>query len=243
MEKLKNIFYMVFLISIFLIIRSCEQKRHELEIESKKIENKKLLIKGDSLKKINDSLYTKYVADTMTIKQLRAENKKLGLQIENPKVVTIIKFKPKEVEKEISQIQTQDSIIKIIDYYPNKKNPFIKYVAKINKNTNKGTGNFKFSPQKIILGIGENKNGTYSVNTKLPEYLEGITIDVQSQPIKQQKKDNFGWIVGAGYGKEITTNSEFYKVNTGVRYKKKYFNVSVGIGKLQTIEGGINFEF
>ena len=201
---------------------------------------KKELLKNDSLIKINDGLYTKLVSDTSTVKDLRELSDSLKLKLDNPKIITRVVFIPKKIEKQVDKIFIRDSIITIEDNYPDSINPFITYFATINIKSNKSCGTFSFTSLEINLGIGQNKDGTYYINTKLPEFLEVSDIDVQALPKVYIKPDNFGVILGTGLGKDYNTSSTFMYVGAGIRFKKTY--IEVGGSTNQSIYGGIKFE-
>lgn len=198
-------------------------------------------IKNDSLVNLGEGMYTKLVADTLTLKQLNKLNDSLKLELKNPKIITEIVTIIKEIEKPIDNVQVKDSIVTIEDFYPSKKDKFITYNSKININTSKGIGKFRFEKLPITLGIGQNKDGTYYVNTKLPEFMEVTKLDVQSQPIVEEVEDNFGWLVGVGAGNDYQYGNKYLTLSTGIRYKKLYLEVEGATNK--TLEVGIKTEF
>jgi len=198
-------------------------------------------IKNSKLTKINKGLYTKLVADTLTIRELRRVVDSLNLKIKNPKIVTEVVFVPVNITKPVDGIVVKDSILYITDSYPNKISPFIKYSATYNLVNNKGISNFEFTPIKISLGIGQNKDGTYQINTKVPEFIEVLKVDVKALPMGQPKVDNFGILLGAGYGRDFRDNSDFIKLSTDVRIKKFYIGIEGTTNS--TISTGIKFEF
>lgn len=216
------------------LIVSPKEEKFETALRKNKIKN-------DSLVQLKNGLYQKLIADTLTIKELRKKSNSLELELENPKIVEVIKFVPKEIEKPIDGIIIKDSIIETEDYYPRKENYFIKYSSKINLKTEKGEGKFSFTPQEVVLGIEQKKDGTYATKTKLPEYLKITDIDVESLPLTREKKDNFGILFGGGAGKDLKNNSSYLRLNTGIRYKKTY--LQIGGNSNNTVDLTLTFEF
>ena len=236
----KNIFNIIAVIAIVLITLRGANWYYGKQNEADKIALRKQRIKTSELTQLKEGLYTKLVADTLTIKDLKRVNDSLALELDNPTIVTVVEWKYKEVEKPVDSVVVKDSTLQIVDTYPSKDNPFVTYRAEVNKFTGEGLGKFSFNPQEVRLGIGENEDGTYSVNAGVPDYLTITGLDVQSRPLEPVKIDNFGWIAGARIGKDFTDLSSYFKVNGGIRYKKLYF--IVGAGTNGTVEGGIDIE-
>lgn len=201
-------------------------------------------IKTSQLEKLKEGLYTKLVADTLKIKQLKKLNDSLQLELESPKVITEVKFKYKYIEKPIDYSFLKDSNLVVIDNYPNKENPFVKYKAEINRFTGLGKGSFNFNPQEIFIGIGQNEDGTYSINSKVPEYITVTGLEVKSLPMAVKKPDNFGWLLGVKGGRNFLDTSNLYGVSGGIRYKKLYFDTDVLLGD-ESLIGllGLKLEF
>lgn len=201
-------------------------------------------IKSSELTKINEGLYTKLAVDTLTINQLEKLNDSLELKLENPQTITEVKVKYKYIEKPIDSIAVTDSTFVITDNYPNKENPFIKYRAEVNKKTETGIGSFDFTPQEFFIGIGENEDGTYSVNSKVPEYVTITGLEVKSLPMADNKIDNFGFLIGPKIGRNFLDTSNIYGISGGIRYKKLYLDSDVLIGD-EAVIGliGLKFEF
>ena len=187
-------------------------------------------IKNSELTMINEGLYTKLAADTLTIKQLKKLNDSLELKLENPEVITQVKWKIKYLEKPVDSVSVTDSTVNVVDNYPNKENPFVTYKASINKFTGKGKGSFDFTPQDFFIGIGQNEDGTYSVNTKVPEFVTITGLNVEALPMAEKKVDNFGVIFGVNYGRNFLDKTNLYGVSGGIRYKKIYLDSDVLIG-------------
>jgi len=198
-------------------------------------------LKNDTLVKLNEGLYTKLVADSLTKKELNHLNDSLKLKLKNPKTITKIVFVPKEIEKDIDNVVQTDSTITINDYYPHKENKFVEYSANIDKVTGKGKGKFSWTPIEFSLGVTENEDGTYSLNTKVPEFMTVTGVHVYSRPIEPTKIDNFGWLIGGGIGTSFKDGNSYYKLSGGVRIKKFY--VDIDLGTNGTSELGIKIEF
>ena len=238
----KNITIIVLIIIIFLtgffISKHFSQKKIDKAQRELKIEK----IRNDTLVQLDSVTYKKLLADTLTKRQLRKKVKELEIELKDPKIVEVIKFVPKEIiKKEVNTVIVKDSIVNIVDYYPQKENYFIKYSSTINTLKQKALSDWEFSPQEISLGIGVNDKGMYEVITKVPEFIKITSIDVQSLPQPTDKKDNFGFLVGGGYGKELNTDKEFFNLNSGIRYKKTYLILNIATN--ETINIGLTFEF
>lgn len=219
-----------------------EYYKKQLEAEREGARREK--IKNSELTKINEGLYTKLAADTLAIKELKKLNDSLELKLENPEVVTVVKWKIKYLEKPVDGIVVKDSTMSLVDTYPDSINPFVTYRLKVDLKKWTGTGSWDFTPQEIVLGIGQNEDGTYSVNTKVPEFLSITGLDVSSLPMKTQKPDNFGWLLGVKGGKNFLDNNNLYGISGGIRYKKFYLDTDVLVGQ-DTAIGllGLKLEF
>lgn len=199
------------------------------------------IIKHDSLVKLKDGLYTKLIADTLTNKELKKVIDSLELKVKNPEIVIQEVIVIKEIEKEVDGIVVKDSTLTIDDNYPNKDNPFVTYNAVFNLKDSTGVSKFTFSPIKLSLGIGLNKNGTYYVNTKVPDFIEVKDVVVQALPMIPSKKDNFGVLVGGGLGFDLTDGTQFLELNAGIRIHKFYLGVAGTTNN--TVTAGAKIEF
>lgn len=244
MKNQNTIITLIAAIAVVLITLKVSSWYYNKKLEANEIALRTEKIKSSELAKIKDGLYTKLVADTLTIKELKKKNDSLGLALKNPKTITVVKFKPRDKEAPIEDIEVNDSLIDLKDYYPNKQNPFVTYTAKVDKFSETGIGKFSFTPQEFRLGIGLNKDGTYSVNTKVPEYFEITGVDVEAAPMTPQKSDNFGWIAGVQTGKNFLNANNLYGVSAGIRYKKLYLDTDLILGDNEAIGLiGIKLEF
>lgn len=210
--------YLIIIIALILgllfTINSCSEKINQFEIEYK--------LKHDSLKQISDTQYRKLIADTLTIKELKKEVSRLQLEnIKKPRIITEIDWKIKDGEKIVDTLflPTKDQALFVSDYYPNKEKPFVNYTLK------DSVGKFKFYPAKISLVVSENNDGTWQVDSKVPEYFQ-IT-DIKAVGLKK---------------KPIEKTSPFY-IGGGVQKQNDKYPLSVLGGfriKRTIIFGGIN---
>lgn len=213
----------------------------EKKLEKQRLELRKQILKNDSLVQINEGLYTKRIADTLKISQLRKLNNILQLELEDPKVIVVTKVQPKDQEKEVDSIIVKDNLVSIKDYYPDKENPFITYSADVNFETQKGEGKFSFKELNLNFGVTQNKDGTYSLNSSVPDFINVTDITVQSLPLTPKKVDNFGWLAGAGIGQDFRDQSQYLTLNAGIRFRKLYLEVQGSTNN--TLSTNIKFEF
>lgn len=233
--------YLVFIIIGLLIFGWIAKQEYDKKLEKAYKENRTLKISKDELVKVNDEQYRKLVGDTLTQRQLNKIVDSLKLKLD-AKPTTIIEtvFVPVNDSGEIDDVIVLNDSITIEDYYPNKENYFVKYFAKIAISTEDGIGEFSFSPIKLNLIISQKEDGIYQLDTKTPNWLLINNINIQSIPLTPTKIDNFGWIVGGGYGKDYNTFENYLKLSAGFRWKKFYLlgNVSTN----NNIDIGVNLE-
>lgn len=239
--KLNSILIIVVVILIALGGFKLGEHIQNKKTEETRLELRKQIIKADSLTKLKEGLYRKLVADTMTIAQLRRQADSLKLELKNPKIVIKTVYKFKEIEKPIDGIVVKDSTLEVNDAYPNKTNPFVKYFAKINLKTNAGVGKFTFEPLNINLGIEQNADGTYGLNSSVPDFINISSIDVTALPLDPVRTDNFGILLGAGLGQDFNDNSNFFVISSGIRYKKVILDIQGTSNK--TLSSTLKFEF
>jgi len=241
MKPITKTLYTIGLIVVALLTVFITNNVKNNQLAKQKLELRKQIIKNDSLQKLADGLYTKRVADTATIKDLRQLNDSLKLELKNPKVVVVTKIQPKDQEGEVDSVSVEQDSISITDYYPDKDNPFVSYFAKIDIPTQKGIGKFSFNEFDLNLGITQNKDGTYSLNTQLPEFMTVNSINVQSLPMDIPKPDNFGWLLGVKGNYSFEDQSLGYEVIGGIRFKK--VNVITTANTQKQVGAGLIFEF
>lgn len=239
--KLNNILLVLLLIGValgaFLIGQNISEKKLEEQKQALRLE----IIKNDKLTKVRDGLWTKIINDTKTKADLKNQVDSLGLELENPKVIIKTEFVFKEVEKPIDGIVVKDSTLEINDAYPNKEDPFAKYFATIDLTTGTGIGRFTFNPISVNLGIAQNEDGTFRLNTAVPDFINVTSIVVDALPMELPTIDNFGWLAGAGIGKDFRDESMYLTVSGGLRYKA--VSILIQGTSNQTISTGFLIEF
>lgn len=238
----KTTLILIGVIVLLIMVGFFGKNYYDSKLQTANNKNRTLLISKDSLQKVAEGHYTKLVADTLKQRELNKIIDSLSIKLDaKPKVVTVIEYtpQPKDTETEVTEV-TKDSV-SIKDYYPNKIDPFIKYSSKISLKTEVGRGRFDFNPFNLSLIVSQKEDGTYRLDTKVPEWLEVNDIQVQSTPLTPTKPDNFGWILGASYGKDYSDFSNYLRLNGGFRFKKFY--VIGGASTNKNIDIGINLEF
>ena len=220
-----------FFVSKYFSDRAKEEIKRELRIER---------IKNDSIKKIADGHYSRLVADTLTKRQLKKRVKELEFKIENPIEAGIIVLDFKTTDTN-TQAEKKDSLIKIIDYYPSKEDPFIIYNASINTLDYNVRGMFQIKSLELLTARGLNKDGTTSFEIKTPKFATVSSLDIQKKETYQPRRSNFGYLLGGQAVMDYNTNEIHAGVNFGVRYKKTY--LTIGTTTNNTIQTGLTFEF
>jgi hypothetical protein len=213
-------------------------------INEEVIAKKKVLLKNDELKKLADGWYSKFVADSSSRKSLEKLVDSLELEVNNPQGVGSIIVRP------IDTISITDTIIvnnttkqvEITDYYPSKENYFLKYNNRFYlEDTSVGTSKFIWKPISIDVVISE-EQGTFKADFKVPPYLKIDKVDIRTTPLSlREKKDNFGYLIGASWGSDLTTGGNFVEFGGGVRYKKVYGIID--FNTLNQVEIGLKYEF
>jgi hypothetical protein len=199
-------------------------------------------ISQDSLVKVSDGYYQKLVADTLTSKQLKKLAEDIvDLKNRKPIYVTKTIIQPVEVLKETDSVTIVKDSIFIKDYYPNKENPFLKYTNRTSLKTEKGISNFKFEPIELSQVVTKKEDGLYQVDFKGPDFLEVKSMDIQTEPIKEHKPDNWGTLIGIEYGQNLDTKTNVFEINAYQRYKKFYIGIAVSTD--QDLKGGTKLEF
>lgn len=210
-----------YFITILLLIIGGVVMYSTLTKKIKDLERDKKII-NDTLIVIDSTQYSKMVADTLTIKELRDRIKYLEIEnIKKPQSITEIKWKIRDGEKTVDTVflPTEGKPLYVSDYYPNKENPFVNYTL------NDTIGKFKFYPTKLSLVVSENRDGTWKVDTKAPEYFE-IT-DIRAVALDRP----------------ITKKTTPFYVGGGVQKQNDKYPISVLGGfriKRTIIFGGVN---
>jgi len=230
-------FILALLIGWYLANKFSDSKIRKLEKEVKSI-----VLKNDSLVILQKGLYSKLVADTATAKQLKIKVEELQLELKKPNLVIEQEVVFDTIETTIEVVKKSEGSFEFNDYYPIKEDYFIKYSANIDTKTKTGKGKFTLKPLSFSLGIEEESKGMYRLNTKVPDFVKISKIDVISLPYEEKfKKDVFGFIFGAGYGKSFQTDSQFIQMNTGIRINKTYLFINAGTN--QTVGASLMVEF
>lgn len=201
------------------------------------------ILKNNKLEKINETQYRKLVADTATIKELRNIIDDLGIKLAaKPKIIETIKLVPIEIEKPVDDVIIKGDSIQITDYYPQKENYFVSYSNSVDILSKKGKGLWNFRPVDISIALSQREDGIWQSNIKVPDYILVNDLDIVATPMEPPKIDNFGWILGVGYGKYLGNSVEDYiRISGGLRYKKIYLDIGANTNK--QIDGNIKFEF
>jgi len=232
------------IIAALLIIAAIFYLRKEQE-KTKRFETEQELrvtkIRHDSIVKITDGYYQKLVADTLTKVQLkRLTSQVIGLKGREPVSITTIEAGPKSLQKSTDKVEIKEDSLFIEDYYPDKLKPFLKYTNKISLKTKLGNSNFKFGTIKLTQVVTKKENGLYQIDFITPDFLDVKSIDIQSEPMAKEKKDNWGTLIGIDYGKNLETQKNIFGINIYKRYKKFYIGASIDTDK--TVRGGIKIE-
>ena len=135
-------------------VTKCNSDKQTEELRAELHKNE---IKMDTLKKISDTQYEKLVADTVTKRDMINILKAMEMNIKNPKIITRIEYKQKDVEKTMDHVNIQNDSVHIEDYYPSKEKQTLKYTGDISLVSKKGKGKFQFQPQKLDLVVSEIK--------------------------------------------------------------------------------------
>lgn len=212
------------------------------KVERANIELRKEKIKNDTLTILANGQARKLVADTLTIRQFKHKLDSLQIAFDGkPISITGIRIKPKASAKPIDTIYIGEEEVKVVDYYPKKENFFVEYRNTINTLTGKGNSDWKFTELGLDLLITQNDDGTYEANMVAPDFVTITSLEVQSLPITPLAQDNFGILLGAGYGKDFGTGMNYAEIGGGIRFKKIYIDLEVNTNKQADI--GLKFEF
>lgn len=210
-----------------------QQLREDLKI---------MTLKKDSLVTIEEGLYTKMIADTAKVRELKDKVKELELKIKEPEVIIQKEIVFDSLSTKVKSKKIDSVNFKFADYYPEKDNYFIKYTARINTLAKSVKGRFVIQPLSLSSVMGVNEKKEYRINTRLPSFATISNLDVIATPYKdKRKKDVFGFIFGAGYGKSFETESDFLTMQTGIRLNKTYLFLNAGTN--QTVGATLMVEF
>lgn len=163
------------------------------------------------------------------------------MQNRKPVSVTRTIIQPVRIEKETDTIEREGDSIRIVDFYPDKLNPFLKYTNNFSLITNTGNSSFNFNPITLTQVVTEKDGGLYQIDFKTPDFLQVNSIDIQTTPMAPPPVDNWGTLIGIEYGKNLESQQNIFEINAYQRYKKFYFGGAVSTNK--DVKGGIKFEF
>lgn len=170
-------------------------------------------IENDSLKQVNETQYKKLIDDRLTRKELRQIINELGIKdVPKPEIVVVTEYKIKEVTKSVDKIEYVNGKVEVEDYYPNIEKPFIRYSLK------DSVSNFKFYPFEMAIVVSENRDGTWQVDSKVPDFISISKIEANAIRTKTERKRPF--IVGAGYTHYKDVN--VFEASIGVKVKNTF---------------------
>jgi hypothetical protein len=228
----------LFAFMVFYITKcNSDKQTEELRAELHKNE-----IKMDTLKKISDTQYEKLVADTVTKKDMAKIIKDLEMEVKNPKIITRIEYKQRDVEKAMDNVIVENDSVHIEDYYPSKEKHTLKYTGGISLVSKQGKGKFEFKPQKLDLLISETDKGMWKATLKTDnEFVEVNSLDVHTLPVAEQKIKNWKYFGGAKYNTTSDKTTQSYEILGGFRYKK--LNVLGSVNTNSQLGVGLMFDF
>jgi hypothetical protein len=220
-------------------VTKCNSDKQTEELRAELHKNE---IKMDTLKKISDTQYEKLVADTVTKRDMINILKAMEMDIKNPKIITRIEYKQKDVEKAMDNVTVQNDSVHIEDYYPSKEKQTLKYTGDISLVSKKGKGKFQFQPQKLDLVVSETDKGIWKATLKTDnEFVEVNSLDVQTLPVAGQKIKNWKYFGGAKYNTTSDKTTRSYEILGGFRYKK--LNVIGSVNTNSQLGVGLMFDF
>lgn len=217
----KTIIIIVLCFVVAFVSINATKAIYEGKVAKVKRELKNYKIRNDSLTKVSEGHYKKLVADTLTKKQLRQKVDSLELKVKKPIIITKTEYKFKDIETEGSIKQT-DSTMFYTDYYPQKENPFIVYQSNVNKIKETFEGSFTLNPISIDFVFSQNEDGTYQLDTKLPDFISVTSIDIESIPLEETfiSEKTFTTFAGLKYNHTFTSQDPSVEVMFGARYRK-----------------------
>lgn len=220
-NKIFKLAIALLLVAVVMLWFQRDQARKETFRTTQELRKK--IISADKLEKLSEGYYQKLIADTLTKKQLnKLAADIIELKNREPISVTTTIIKPVEVIKETDDISVKEDSVFIEDYYPEKENSFLKYTNRLSLSSLKGVSKFKFDSIKLQQVVTKKENGLYQVDFKGPEFLELQSLDIQTEPIKETKRDKIGILLGTNYGKSMNTDTEFIGINAYLRVNKFY---------------------
>lgn len=242
----KNTFYFVIiagLVLYILLIKGCEGRRKEKEIEGL---TKEILKLDKTVQETNGS-YRKLVDNFNSEKDLRKiiedSNKDLAKQLKknDEKLLMVTKavatFENK-LDKGITVTvgnENGEKVLSFVTRYPDN-NPgadwFIEYNGKLYTQSNKMEGEWKFNKLKFNMILTEKPDGMWAYRIDGPDYLKVDSIVVNAQPKDKFNNANnkkISLVLGAGYQTLINLKNPAVSLYGGAEIKQKnivLFNAS-----------------
>jgi len=211
------------------------------------LEYKKELILKDSLRKKSDTHYQKLVDDTSSKEELndllKVYNKNLldilKAEGKRPISYTVINSQPKVKTDTVKLIDTLNGSKTFTDYYPAKKDYFMKYSGVVTSNNVIG----KWTPSNLSIGIvvSEKSKGLYEVDLDAPKWLNVKDIKVNSLPIDNIEYKKFRWVLGGNAGWNFKLNEPVVEVEGGFKINNTLYTIQSNTNK--ELKAGIKLIF
>lgn len=190
-------------------------------------------IKTDRLEKISETQYKKLMADSLSKREMKVIIDSLKFEsLKKVEEVVSMDVKIKEIEKIVDRIVYVNNKVEVDDYYPNKDKPLIHYQIRDT------IGKFNFYPFSLSIAISEQPDGTWRVDSKVPEFLQVTEIQALSlkkQPV--QKRSPF--LLGAGV--EFREHESPLQIIGGLRLKDTYILGTYNTNKEFGVKAMYNF--
>lgn len=165
--------------------------------------------KTAKLEKVSETQYRKIVADSLTKRQMRNVIDSLGIEVvRKASQVITLDAEVREIEKVVDKIVYVNKKVQVEDYYPNKEKPFVRYTL------NDTISSFKFYPINLSLALSQGKDGIWTVDSKVPEFMKITDINAVGLS-KREVKKRTPFLLGAGI--EFRENESPLQVIGGVK--------------------------
>lgn len=186
---MKDLKYILIIFAISIASLVIIQK---MSVENEKA-RKEYILRNNTLQKISDKQSRKLIADSLTKREMKKHIDSLEIDLKTkPKIVIQPEIRFRDEEKKPDTVFIDKDNVRIVDYYPNKVEPFVKYSFR------DSIGKFSFYPIKIAIVVSERKDGIWQVDTKMPEYVEVTDIKAVALPIKVEKSYKQPFYLGGG---------------------------------------------
>lgn len=234
---MKNSFNNILLIILIILIIFLSWKISWIRGENEDIvdELKKSIISNDSLVKEAEGRYVKlvnyYNTENDLKEQLKESNKELYnvIKKDGEKILSLTKaiiVLQDQVNSGFGSINSSDTNkINLNLKYPNDIDPFIKWDGSINRKTAYYNGKWSFGHLPLQIVLTEEQRGLWKSRLIGPDWLKVDSMTINSLPNKdycdnELKKLQF--LIGAGYIKSLTNQSNAISVGTGVSFNGKH---------------------